>query len=216
MTPPPPRISIRAGPPSGEGMQHIGGNVVHTVNFMQGAITIVMALALGEALKAFVTGRDDRPLQWERLPALLAFVFVFVPFFQSISQYLYLTYLNPQTAPPFRPGFLTFDGVMYILEASCFYVMAGALAPRHWRHFYGGVLALMTIDIVWSAITYRRGIHVGAWIYIDLVVVIVLGGTMWLARGRTFATMTPSWIVMGTLGLTTALSYWLESAIYFP
>jgi hypothetical protein len=197
-------------------MQQIAGNVAHTVNFMQGAITIVMALALGEALKLFVTSRDDRPLQWERLPVLLAFLFVFFPFFQSISQYLYLTYLNPQTAPPFRPGFLIFDGVMYILEAACFYVMAGALAPRHWRHFYGAVLALMAIDMVWTVITYRRGIHVGAWIYIDLVVVIVLGGTMWLARRRAFATMAPSWIVMVTLGITTALSYWLESEIYFP
>ena len=197
-------------------MQPINGNVIHTVNFMQGAITIVMALALGEALKLFVTSHDDRPLQWERLPALLAFVFVFVPFFQSISQYLYLTYLNAQTAPPFRPGFLIFDGIMYILEAACFYVMAGALAPRHWRHFYGAVLVLMTIDIVWSAITYRRGIHVGAWIFIDAVVIAVLGGTMWLARGRTPAMMLPSWILMVTLGLTTAASYWLESAIYFP
>jgi hypothetical protein len=197
-------------------MQPINGNVIHTVNFMQGAITIVMALALGEALKAFVVSRDDRPLQWERLPALLAFVFVFVPFFQSISQYLYLTYLNAQTAPPFRPGFLIFDGIMYILEAACFYVMAGALAPRHWRHFYGAVLALMSIDMVWTVITYRRGIHVGAWIFIDAVVIAVLGGTMWLARGRTPATMLPSWILMVTLGLTTAASYWLESAIYFP
>jgi hypothetical protein len=197
-------------------MQQIAGNVAHTVNFMQGAITIVMALALGEALKLFVTSGGDRPLQWERLPVLLAFLFVFFPFFQSISQYLYLTYLNAQTAPPFRPGFLIFDGVMYILEAACFYVMAGALAPRHWRHFYGAVLALMAIDMVWTVITYRRGIHVGAWIYIDLVVVIVLGGTMWLARRRAFAAMAPSWIVMVTLGITTALSYWLESEIYFP
>ena len=74
----------------------------------------------------------------------------------------------------------------------------------------------MTIDIVWSAITYRRGIHVGAWIFIDAVVIAVLGGTMCLARGRTLAMMLPSWILMVTLGLTTAASYWLESAIYFP
>jgi hypothetical protein len=39
---------------------------------------------------------------------------------------------------------------------------------------------------------------------------------MWLARGRTPAMMLPSWILMVTLGLTTAASYWLESAIYFP
>ena len=197
-------------------MEHISGNVAHTVDFMQGAITIIFALALGEALKLFVSGHEDSPILWDRLPALLAFLFVFFPFFQSMSQYLYLTYLNAQTAPPFRPGFLIFDGIMYILEAACFYVMAGALAPRHWRHFYGAVLVLMTIDIVWSAITYRRGIHVGAWIFIDAAVIAVLGGTMWLARGRTPAMMLPSWILMVTLGLTTAASYWLESAIYFP
>ena len=65
MTPLPPRTSIRAGKARhlGEDMQQIAGNVVHTVNFMQGAITIVMALALGEALKLFVTSRADRPLQ---------------------------------------------------------------------------------------------------------------------------------------------------------
>ena len=86
-------------------MQQIAGNVAHTVNFMQGAITIVMALALGEALKLFVTSRDDRPLQWERLPVLLAFLFVFFPFFQSISQYLYLTYLNRRPRHPSAPAF---------------------------------------------------------------------------------------------------------------
>ncbi|HZD91014.1 MAG TPA: hypothetical protein VE224_13010 [Pseudolabrys sp.] len=201
-------------------MQHIGGNVVHTVNFMQGAITTIMALALGEALKVFVSGHDDTPLQWARLPALLAFLFVFVPFFQSISQFLYLTYLNPQTAPVFRPRFLLFDGIMYILEAACFYVMSHALAPRHWRHFYGAVLVLMAIDIVWSGITYRRGIHVGAWIYIDAVIIVLLGGTMLYARGKHWQerglTMLPSYILMVVLGVTTAFSYWLESAIYFP
>lgn len=200
----------------------ISGNVVHTVNFMQGAITIVFALALGEALKMFVTGQEDQPLQWNRLPALFAFLFVFFPFFQSMSQYLYLTYLNAQTAPPFRPGFLVFDGIMLILEAACFFVMSRALAPRHWRHFYAAVLTLMAIDIVWTGVTWRRGMHVGAWLWIDIVIVAVLGATMWRLRGKRWAehgknaSMLPSYILMVLLGVTTAISYWLESAIYFP
>lgn len=201
-------------------MQHIGGNVAHTVDFMQGAITIIFALALGEALKLFVSGHEDSPILWERLPALLAFLFVFFPFFQSMSQYLYLTYLNEATAPPFRPGFLIFDGAMYILEAACFYLMSRALAPKHWRHFYAAVLILMLIDIVWTGITWRCGLPVGAWLYIDLAIVAVLGGTMLYARGRHWHElgrfMLPSWILVATLGITTALSYWLEAEIYFP
>ena len=75
----------------------ISGNVVHTVNFFQGAFTIVLALALGEALKAFVAGDDERPIHWDRTPPFVSFLLIFFPFFQSMSQYLYLTYLN---APP--------------------------------------------------------------------------------------------------------------------
>jgi hypothetical protein len=199
---------------------HISGNVAHTVDFMQGAITIIFALALGEALKLFVSGHEDSPLLWDRLPALLAFLFVFFPFFQSMSQYLYLTYLNEATAPPFRSGFLIFDGSMYILEATCFYLMSRALAPKHWRHFYGAVLTLMAIDIVWTGVTWRRGMAVGAWLWIDIAIVVVLGGTMIYARDKHWHEagryMLPSWILVVTLGITTALSYWLESGIYFP
>src|SRR6185437_10824136 len=99
-----PRTSIRRANArqkpdhSGDCMEHISGNVAHTVDFMQGAITIIFALALGEALKLFVSGHEDSPILWDRLPALLAFLFVFFPFFQSMSQYLYLTYLNAPTA----------------------------------------------------------------------------------------------------------------------
>jgi len=201
-------------------MQHISGNVAHTVDFMQGAITIIFALALGEALKMFVSGHDDTPMLWNRLPALLSFLFVFFPFFQSMSQYLYLTYLNEATAPAFRPRYLIFDGTMYILEAACFYVMSRALAPHHWRHFYGAVLTLMAIDIVWTGVTWHRGMPVGAWLWIDIAVVAVLGGTWlaahvqhWHAQGRH---RLPSYILTVTLGVTTALSYWLEAEIYFP
>jgi hypothetical protein len=199
---------------------HISGNVAHTVDFMQGAITIIFALALGEALKLFVSGHEDSPLLWERLPALLAFLFVFFPFFQSMSQYLYLTCLNEATALPFRPRYLVFDGIMYILEAGCFYLMSRALAPKHWRHFYAAVLVLMALDIVWSGITWGRGMAVGAWLWIDIAIVVILGGTMAYARGKRWHElgryMLPSWILVVTLGITTALSYWLEADIYFP
>lgn len=193
----------------------ISGNVVHTVNFFQSAFTIILALALGEALRQFVSERDDRALHWDLLPGLLAFLLIFFPFFQSMSQYLYLTYLNAETAPKFYPGFLIFDGFMYVLESACFFVMSRALAPARWRRFYGAVLALMAIDIVWSGVTYRRGIHVGDWIWIDMVLAAALGLVLLLERGRP-PSMRPTYLGLAMIAATTATSYWLERAIYFP
>lgn len=196
-------------------MQQISGNVAHTVDFIQGAITIILALALGEALKLFVTPHEEKPMKWNMLPGLLAFLFTFFPFFQSMSQYLYLTYLNPETALPFYPGYLMFDGIMYVLESACFFVMSRAMAPKHWRNFYAAVLALMLIDIFWTTVTYRRGIHVGAWIYIDLVIVAVVGAMFLFERGKPFS-MRPTYTGLALLASCTIVSYWLERNIYFP
>lgn len=196
-------------------MEHISGNVAHTVDFIQGAITIILALALGEALKLFVTPHQDKPLIWDRLPALLAFLFAFFPFFQSMSQYLYLTYLNPQTALPFRGSYLLFDGIMYVLEAACFFVMSRALAPKHWRHFYAAVIALMAVDVGWTAVTLHRGVPVGAWLYIDLVIIAVVAAMFWYERGKPLS-MRPSYVGLALLMTATVVSYWLERDIYFP
>jgi hypothetical protein len=196
-------------------MKEISGNVAHTVDFIQGAITIILALALGEALKLFVTPHEDKPMLWDRLPGLLAFLFAFFPFFQGMSQYLYLTYLNPATAPAFYPGYLIFDAVMLVLEAACFFVMSRALAPRHWRHFYGAVLALMLIDIGWTALTAHRGIAVRAWLYIDIVVAAAVALMFLSERGRPLS-MRPVYAGLALLMVSTAVSYWLERDIYFP
>jgi len=200
-------------------MIQVSGNVTHTVDFFQGAFTIILAMALGEALRQFVSEEDERALHWDLLPGLASFLLIFFPFFQSMSQYLYLTYLNAATAPKFYPGFLIFDGFMYVLESACFFVMSRALAPRRWRRFYGAVLVLMVIDIVWSGVTYLRGIAVGAWIYIDIALIAVLVLVLIAERGRT-ASREASWraslVCLATVCVTTAASYWLERAIYFP
>jgi hypothetical protein len=78
----------------------------------------------------------------------------------------------------------------------------------------------MAIDIAWSGVTFWRGMHVGAWIYIDTVIIVALCGTLWYAHGKHWyekgRTMLPSYILLVLLGITTAFSYWLEADIYFP
>ncbi len=191
------------------------GNVAHTVGFFQSAFTIILALSLGEALKSFTSDNQDHPLNWNRAPALLAFLFVFFPFFQSMSQYFYSIYLNPRTALKFYSTYLVFDGIMNTLEAGCFFTMSRSLAPHRWRRFYMTVLILMLIDIGWAGVTYFRGVHVGGWLYMDVVVVAAILAMIWFERGKS-ASMRPSYIGLAIVMTTTALSYWLEQDMYFP
>ncbi len=193
----------------------IDSNVIHTVNFFQNTFMIVLSLALGEALKSFASDNQDHPLHWERAPALLAFLIVFFPFFQSMSQYLFVAYLNPRTALKFRPGDLAIDGLMFTLEAGCFFVMSRSLAPRMWRRFYATLLVLMVIDIGWASISYLHGVHVGDWLWLNFVILVALSAVMWFERGRP-PSMRPGYVGLAILTVTTSLSYWLERDIYFP
>ncbi len=115
-----------------------------------------------------------------------------------MSQYLYINYLNPQTAPPFYPAYLIFDGIVFTAQAGCFFVMSRALAPQIWRRFYAAVLVLLAIDIGWTGITSRRGIHLDAWFWIDIGAVAAILFVMWFERGKP-PSMRPGYIGLAIL-----------------
>lgn len=192
----------------------IDGSAIHTVSFFQGAFTIILSLSLGEALKAFTSDNQDQPLYWNRAPALLAFLLIFFPFFQSMSQYFYSTYLNPQTALKFYPDYLVFDGVMNTLEAGCFFTMSRSLAPHRWQRFYATVLILMLIDIIWVGVVYSRGARIGGWLFMDVVVVAAILAMMWFERGKA-TSLRPGYVGLAVVATTTTLGYWLEPNMYF-
>jgi hypothetical protein len=160
------------------------GSIIHTVNFFQGAFTIVLSLALGEALKSFTSDNQEHPLYWNRAPALLTFLVVFAPYFRSMSQYFYSTYLNPRTALEFHRGYLVFDGLTYTLQAGCFFTMSRSLAPHRWRRFYTTVLVLQVLDICWAGVSFFRGVHVLGWLYMDILIVVAIAAMLWLERGK--------------------------------
>ncbi|MEJ1976793.1 MAG: hypothetical protein WDN49_12405 [Acetobacteraceae bacterium] len=191
------------------------GNVIHTVSFFQGAFTIILSMSLGEALKSFTSDNQEHPLYWNRAPSLLAFLVIFSPFFQSMSQYFYSTYLNPQTALAFRSGYLVFDGVMYTLQAGCFFTMSRSLAPHRWRRFYMTVLILMLLDLAWGGVSFFRGVHVLGWLCMDVVLIVAILAMIWFERGKP-ASLRPSYIGLVLVTITTALGYWLEPDMYLP
>ncbi len=193
----------------------IRGDVIHTINFFQGAFTIILALALGEALKSFASDDQSQPLRWERAPALLAFMIIFFQFFESMAEYFYSAYLSPKTALTFVPGYLLFDSIMFLLQGCCFFTMSRSLAPHRWQRFYGSILVLMLIDIAWTAVNQVRGVHVGAWLAIDIATVVVILLMMAFERAKPDS-MRPSYIGLALIMITSVLAYWLEHDMYFP
>jgi hypothetical protein len=193
----------------------IRGDVIHTVNFFQGAFTIILARAVGEALKSFVSEDRGQPLHWERFPALAAFMVIFFQFFESMAQYFYSTYLSPNTSLKFSPGYLLFDSITFLLEGCCFFIMSRSLAPHRWRRFYGAVVVLMLIDIVWAGVNQIRGIHVAPWLAIDAVTVLVILLMMRWERGNGDS-MRPSYIGLTLIAVTSVLAYWFENDMYLP
>lgn len=191
------------------------GNVIHTVDFFQGAFTIILSLSLGEALKSFTSDNQDHPIYWNRAPTLLAFLVIFFPFFQSMSQYFYTTYLSPRTALEFHSGYLVFDGVMYMLQSGCFFTMSRSLAPHRWQRFYVTVIILLLLDVGWGGIAARRGVHVTGWLYLDAVDIAAILAMLRFERGRP-ASLRPSYVGLAVVTATTALGYWLEPNMYFP
>jgi len=146
---------------------------------------------------------------------LLTFLFIFFPFFQSMSRYFYSVYLDPRTALTYNPALLAFDGFMYTLQAGCFFTMSRSLAPHRWRRFYTTVLVLLLLDIGWIGVSYFRGFHVIGWLYMDLFIITAILTLMWFERGKPMS-LRPSYIGLGIIVLTTVPSYLIERDMYFP
>jgi hypothetical protein len=199
---------------AGETVTEISRNVVHTVSFFQTAFTIILALALGEALKQFVSDGEEHPVHWDKLPSFLSFLLIIFPFFQGMGQFMFETYLNPATALKSPEGFLMFDGVAFLLESAIFFVMSRSLSAKHWRRYYGAVLLLLFADSIWAGVTYLRGIHVGFWLVLNAILAAVLLAVLWW-EDRTRETLRPSIICAATVSLTTMASYIEMNSFYF-
>jgi ABC-type antimicrobial peptide transport system permease subunit len=134
--------------------------IIQTIDFFRGVIAIVMALALGESFKQFVSESVQKPehqtIHWNRLPALVSFLFLIVPFYQGMIRYFVITYGDPEKPPQHYSLFLMFDGVTFIFESALFFLMSQALSLSRWRRFYVCVLILLVVDLSWLLLAYLR------------------------------------------------------------
>ena len=191
-----------------------------TVQSLQWIYTVVIALAIGEAIGK-VVGKDDtnsdRRIQWNRLAALIAFVFIVVPFYHGMARYLQTVY-DP-SSPPSKFGwsygiFLLFDVVVFAIEAFVFFVLARSLRPKDWTHFHGWVLILLIIDIGWGLVV--RWLHdmtaILPWIVVNSVTLVVLFGVRRSLAHRSAGLGVATAVVI----LRTVFDYVFTWSFYFP
>jgi hypothetical protein len=189
-------------------------DLTHLVQFLQTAYTILLGLALGEALKQFVPD-GDQPIKTDRLPLLLAFLFMVFPFFHGMSRYLYTTYLT-HPEPKLGPvaGHVMLDGLVFMILAGLFFVLSRSLSESHWRRFYGFLLALLAVDSVWILTCLSFGADFLPWLWLNVALALVL--TFGLLRVWPEKSRKPLWICAGTTFCTTIVSYFWLSGFYFP
>jgi hypothetical protein len=137
---------------------------------------IVLAMALGEAFKTAVTEKDF--IDWKKLPALISFLLLILPFYQGMNRYLLHLYGPLTQLPDPDVGYLLFDGIAFMLEAALFFVLSRTLKVEHWRRFYGTVCALLFVDSLWgvSAILHNVGdaTLIRRWIFLNFATVALL------------------------------------------
>jgi hypothetical protein len=197
-------------------------DLVHAVQFLQTAYTILLALAFGEAFKQFVPD-GDKDIRWDRLPSLLAFLFMIFPFFHGMSRFFYITYLHqPGGELATVAGFLMFDGMMFLVMAAIFFVLSRSLSLNHWSRFYIALLVLLTVDSVWIGVSLYRGADVLPWLILNVILAALLVIVLICWRNDkpydeiNSPPCLPSWIcAIAIFGTTVADYIWMHK-FYFP
>jgi nucleoside 2-deoxyribosyltransferase len=207
---------------------HQNDAAIHsTIDSLEKIFTIILALAIGEALKQLVPDDKEFPTEhrvdYRRLPALLSFLLLIVPFYHGML--LYFTNIYDHPPRPAHYGFwLIVDCLAFTIEACLFFILSRSLPPRQWMRFYGAVLWLLVVDVVWAiTIHFHRLAFLWRWIWLDLGALVIFGAVALFFRepkgeGRDQRGVRRAvvWILLALCFVRTAVDYWWNWEIYFP
>jgi hypothetical protein len=192
-------------------MDH-SADIHNVVSFFQAAFTFILALALTESFKQFVADRaekeEDRHIHWDRLWSLISFLFLIIPFFQGMSRYYYVEYVDNKITAHYAI-WLIFDGVAFLIEAALFFVMSRTLSPVLWQRFYLSVLALFVVDSVWALFSYEtHHVPILPWLALNVTSIIVFTTLIYKFRAPRTACI--------AVVIRTILDYYVMWYFYFP
>src|SRR6266568_2472261 len=197
-----------------------------TFEGLKAIYTIILALAIGEAFKQFVADQAASPQQrrihWDRLPALLSFLFLIVPFYHGMLRYFFEAYVN-YTRQPGHPPYglwLMADCSAFCVEAILFFVLSRSLALAQWRRFYKTVVILLFLDLLWVLfVVFAHQPAIVNWAYLDFAALFLLGLLLFAFRDyapdtdwRSLAAVLPVLLILAR----TLTDYALNDSFYFP
>jgi hypothetical protein len=188
----------------------------HAIQFFQTGFTILLGLALGEAFKQLVPD-GDQDIRSDRVPLLLAFLFMIFPFFHGMSRYFYTTYLtHPEARLAPVAGHIMFDGLVFMTLGALFFGMCRSLSPAHWVRFYGFLLFLLGVDTIWIVISMVNfKVPLLPWLVLNVVLAAILAIVLLKWGGDSNAPQ-PLRICAAATLVSTVVGYVWMSNFYFP
>jgi len=186
---------------------------------LQRLYTVVVALAVGQAITAFLKDRntllDLRSADSvAALPALLAFFITLVPFYHGMNRHLDRCYLEHDSGP--KQGALLLDFTIFFLES--FFLLAASWAIRRGLLTFLFLGLLLIGDCIWGVVSHL--IHYAGgpstvlrWTLINLIAVAIGLG---VALTTVFGDASRSWMLLVVALLRTVADYWSSWRFYFP
>jgi hypothetical protein len=190
-----------------------------TVDGLQKVYAVVVALALGQAIRGLVTSpRADTLATFSevlaRIPPFGAFLVTLVPFFHGMNRHLDRCYLDRSIAFP-RWGAFLFDFCVFFVQSSLLFLIALSLSDPPRAFLFVGLL--LFLDVLWGltshAINPSPGEHPLRWAVVNIVTLPV--GVM-----LTVLSVVPDgarpWILFGLTCARTIVDYKVSWPFYFP
>lgn len=193
-------------------------DVASTVSFFQTIFAIIIALSIGEAFKQFIADKVDKPedraIHWDRLPALIGFLLLVVPFFHGMSRYFFVAYVNAKAVPETYGLYLIFDGISFMFMSAIFFAMSRSLPAAQWRRYFCLALLLLVVDSIWISVAVEsRGFPVLLWQILNSALAITLAAL--LAREPARPTIFPIIFALAVT-VTPTISYVYKWEVFFP
>ncbi len=189
-----------------------------SVDSLQRLYTVVISLAVTEALRRVLTSSTGGYAHWLALASLL---FTVVPFYHGANRHLDASYVTGERKV--KPGALMIDFVFLYLGGILFFAMAVQIDSR--EVFYTLLGALFLLDMVWIGFSYlsRADESDGAtgyvkWAIMNLIASAAIGVSIWSnVFGSLWANDTAKDIALVIVAIgRTVFDYILQWHFYFP
>lgn len=202
----------------------VNSEVLSSVESLSRIFTIVLALSIGEAFKQFVSdkeGTSGKIFGW-RLPSLIAFIALVVPFSHGMTRYFYQVYMVSALPESYSVDVFV-DTIFFTVESAMFFILSRSLAVERWMDFFVRFGVLLFLDILWGSVVGARHEDVTLkWVKVNvyaLILLVVLSLVYYLLKryaGWKVSDKAGAIIVMVFVLTRTCFDYASSFDFYFP